>query len=188
LKTLLSFLSQYYTDDLLETYLIPMAESRHEVSLRLMDFLPKNYAPHFNLQIAQVHGMPINVYDDYMRMLARYKKTNFDAFRRCPDKPLFYSWQGQEHHTTLGQLHFLWWARQIGLFHYAVQHHKQLCEVMSQTYKKHNQAKQALRQANAGHPVKRQPLLKTSQTKSHSLVSHQASVIVNAAAELAGTQ
>jgi hypothetical protein len=92
-----------------------------EVSLRALDWLVINYAKKFRITytVTPVNKKTIvfDVFNEYKMCLMRYKRINFDPFRR--GKRVFFSVDNKWYETTVGQLNFLHWASVYGVLDYA---------------------------------------------------------------------
>ena len=125
-------------------------DGKHELSLRMIDWLVTRYAKCNNI-IYWVNGtdndiyynLPdnynnekyrkITLYLDYRAQLKSFKKFNFDAFRRH-DRIIFNinsSIDKNEIETTIGQLNFFKWAFNNKIINYAIDNQKKIYENMS---------------------------------------------------------
>ena len=85
----LSDIASYYTDEIIESILIPIiskSETGGRLSLRALDWLVTNYAKKKPVvyKIAPPHHpiIPVNIHNDYKSWLNNHKRRNFDMFRR----------------------------------------------------------------------------------------------------------
>jgi hypothetical protein len=136
-------------------------EGKHELSLRMIDWLVTRYAKNNNIiyWINDVddkiyHNLPdnyssekykkITLYLDYRAQLKSFKKFNFDAFRRH-ERITFNITEKEEIETTVGQLNFFKWAFNNKIITYAIENQKKIYENMSKfSYKKQNSIKNSL--------------------------------------------
>jgi hypothetical protein len=118
-------------------------DGKHELSLRMIDWLVTRYAKCNNIiyWINEIddnvyYNLPdnyniekyrkITLYLDYRAQLKSFKKFNFDAFRRH-ERILF----NDEIETTIGQLNFFKWAFNNKIINYAIDNQKKIYENMS---------------------------------------------------------
>ena len=126
-------LVQYFTDEKIESIVVPILSqrgicsdetvSKSRISLRLLDWLVTNYAKNKNIHY-QVNGDMINVFSAYKRFLRCYKRSLFDPFRR--KTVLLFTWKNQIFHTTVGQLNFLKFCDKYGVLTYAAKYHLEI--------------------------------------------------------------
>lgn len=145
-ELLLSSLYVFYNNhphykDILKTII----DGKHELSLRMIDWLVTRYAKCHNI-IFWVNDVDNNIYYnlpdnyndnnekyrkitlylDYRAQLKSFKKFNFDAFRR--HERIFFN---DEIETTIGQLNFFKWAFNNKIINYAIDNQKKIYENMS---------------------------------------------------------
>ena len=120
----LSDIASYYTDEIIESILIPIiskSETGGRLSLRALDWLVTNYAKKKPVvyKIAPPHHpiIPVNIHNDYKSWLNNHKRRNFDMFRRR--KRIYFEFRDQTFETTVGQLNFFFWAARYGIIDYA---------------------------------------------------------------------
>ncbi len=154
-ELLLSSLSNFYNKNEEFKYILKdIIEGKHNLSLRMIDWLVTIYAKNNNIiywisldNNIIYYDLPdeninkfkkINLYLDYRAQLKSFKKINFDSFRRHdritfiiePIKKLSIE-------TTLGQLNFFKWAFSNRIINYALENQKIIYENMSKNnYKK----------------------------------------------------
>jgi len=154
-ELLLSSLSNFYLKNTEYKYILKnIIDGKHELSLRMIDWLVTIYAKNNNIIFwisldnnKIYYDLPeeninkykkINLYLDYRAQLKSFKKINFDSFRRHdritfiiePDKHLAIE-------TTVGQLNFFKWAFSNRIIVYALENQKIIYENMSKNiYKK----------------------------------------------------
>ena len=153
-ELLLSSLSSFYekNDEYLQI-LKTIIEGKHQLSLRMIDWLVTIYAKNNNmiywicLNDNKIYpDIPdndfsnnfkkINLYLDYRSQLKSFKKINFDSFRRH-DRISYISNKGTSIETTIGQLNFFKWAFSNKIINYALQNQQGIYDNMSKnTYKK----------------------------------------------------
>ena len=101
----------------------------HCISLRLLDWLVTSYARRHNT-LLQTDKSVVHLHSAYKRFLAQYSKRLFDAFKRRrrvyihADGTIDANDDGHEYYmvSTIGQLCFFVWARDIGVLEYAEKH------------------------------------------------------------------
>jgi len=159
---LLSSINCFYKgNDKYKLILKDIIEGKHELSLRMIDWLVTRYAKNNNIiyWISDVddkiyHNLPdnyssekfkkITLYLDYRAQLKSFKKFNFDAFRRH-ERINFNITETEEIETTVGQLNFFKWAFNNKIITYAIENQKKIYENMSKfSYKKQNSIKNSL--------------------------------------------
>jgi hypothetical protein len=155
-ELLLSSLYNFYSKNPEYKYILKdIIDGKHELSLRMIDWLVTIYAKNNNiiywisLDTNNIYNhLPdeninkfkkINLYLDYRAQLKSFKKINFDSFRRHdrisfiiePEKQLSIE-------TTLGQLNFFKWAFSNRIINYALENQKIIYENMSKNIYKKN--------------------------------------------------
>ena len=120
----LHVLSAFYTQERIDTLLVPIITQQDELSLRVLDWLVTNYAKKHNVvyEHEQQPGkrLLINVYFEYKAWLRNYRRKNFDPFRRR--ERITFATDGREEETTVGQLNFVYWAHTYGVLAYTRAH------------------------------------------------------------------
>lgn len=122
----LVMLHKWFTEERIETILMPLIEEKFTVSLRLLEWLVTNYSKKHNIVIWNKRKRTVfNINADYKNMLDHWNRDLFDPFRRHPrDCPqtVFFDYQGTLQQTTVGQLNFLYWASVNGIIRYALKY------------------------------------------------------------------
>jgi hypothetical protein len=154
-ELLLSSLSNFYSkNDEFKYTLKDIIDGKHDLSLRMIDWLVTIYAKNNNiiywisLDTNKIYyDLPegnvnkykkINLYLDYRAQLKSFKKINFDSFRRH-DRITFIIESNKQLaiETTIGQLNFFKWAFSNRIITYALENQKIIYENMSKNvYKK----------------------------------------------------
>ncbi len=161
-ELLLSSINYFYnTNNEYKLILKEIIEGKHELSLRMIDWLVTRYAKNNNiifwindLDNKIYYNLPdnystdkfkkITLYLDYRAQLKSFKKFNFDAFRRH-ERITFNIDENEEIETTIGQLNFFKWAFNNKIIIYAIENQKKIYENMSKfSYKKQNSIKNSL--------------------------------------------
>jgi hypothetical protein len=148
--SILSQCSQYYTDELIESLLIPLITQKHKVSLRSLDWLATNFSKKnylvymkFDRQMKTVTQF-VNIYNNYDDRLHRNNRKKFDPFRRRTR--VYFQYNEDWYETTVGQLWFLKWIIFSGILEYAEAHIEEINQDMSITNEKN---KEEIEQAKA---------------------------------------
>jgi len=157
-ELLLSSLNSFYNNNnIYKLTLKTIIDGKHELSLRMIDWLVTRYAKTNNIiyWINETtnniyYNLPdnynnekykkITLYLDYRAQLKSFKKFNFDAFRRH-DRISFKINNNDDEdkyiETTIGQLNFFKWAFNTKIITYAIENQKKIYENMSKfSYKK----------------------------------------------------
>ena len=162
-ELLLSSLISFYSNNNHKSTLKIIIDGKHELSLRMIDWLVTRYAKNNNIiywindsDDKIYYNLPdnysnekyrkINLYLDYRAQLKSFKKFNFDAFRRHERITFFIGDNDNTNdntndnkyiETTIGQLNFFKWAFNNKIIIYALQNQKNIYENMSKfSYKK----------------------------------------------------
>ena len=160
---LLNSLNSFYSNnDDYKLILKKIINGKHELSLRMIDWLVTRFAKSNNIiywindnynddkiyyylpdndeNIKNDKFKKITLYLDYRAQLKSFKKFNFDAFRR--HKRIFFKINDKTDEyieTTIGQLNFFKWAFNNKIINYAIENQQIIYENMSKfSYKKQN--------------------------------------------------
>lgn len=119
--------------DWIRNVLLPFTdttESRHEPSLRLLDWFVTNYSKSKGTTLGGVL-----VHSEYVNVRRAYQCRHFDPFRR--NLKVTFVVDGQPHYSTVGQINFLLWADHAGVLAYVrtnrVAIDKDMCETCRET-------------------------------------------------------
>ena len=119
--------------------MLPIINSKSNISLRIIDWFVTNYAKKnniiYNLQYIKkedVCKIRFVVYLNYKAQLKAYSKKQFDPFCRR-DRISFYYAQDTEIITTVGQLNFFRWAIEHKVLSYITDHLKEIEEDMNKS-------------------------------------------------------
>jgi hypothetical protein len=155
-ELLLSSLNSFYNNnDEYKEILKIIIDGKHELSLRMIDWLVTRFAKTNNI-IYWINDVDNKIYEclpenysndkyrkitlylDYRAQLKSFKKFNFDAFRRHDRISFRLNEKTDEYiETTIGQLNFFKWAFNNKIITYAIENQKQIYENMSKfSYKK----------------------------------------------------
>lgn len=159
-----------FTDDVIRDKLLPMiapfnSPKSSRVSLRTLDWLVTNFAKKntvvFSVQPPGSQAMRFNVYNEYKSWLRRYRRLNFDPFRRYVR--VYFVFDGRIYSTTTGQLNFMNWAFHHNLVNYAHEHLSEIERDMTSTMKLNTQDKEEFKRK--GVKRKRKPLSEAPVTR-----------------------
>lgn len=181
-ELLLNSLTVFYSNnEEYKTTLKKIINGKHELSLRMIDWLVTRFAKSNNIiywindnDDKIYHYLPendelirndkfkkINLYLDYRAQLKSFKKFNFDAFRR--HKRIFFKINDKTDEfieTTIGQLNFFKWAFNNKIINYAIENQKIIYENMSKfSYKK--QIKNSCSSNNKNSLIPKQDIINT---------------------------
>lgn len=125
-QTVMKDMAGFYEDDTRLQQLCLLINQKEKISLRTLDWLVTSYARHKDVCINSERS----VYELYKLALGRFRRRNFDPFRRARrrlgDAQLTYdvTFQTDEgvQRTTVGQLNFVSWTIRTGLYDYALTH------------------------------------------------------------------
>jgi len=148
-ELLLSSLTSYYSkNEDNKIILKDIIESKHQLSLRMIDYLVTDYAKYNNIiywtsidndniyyNLPEGNALKykkITLYLDYRAQLKSFKKINFDAFRRH-DRITFIidPIKQVSIETTIGQLNFFKWAFSNKIIKFAIENQKSIYDSMS---------------------------------------------------------
>jgi len=141
---LLSINSFYNLNEKYKLILKDIIDGKHELSLRMIDWLVTRYAKNNNIIFwindsdNIYYNLPdnyetekfkkITLYLDYRAQLKSFKKFNFDAFRRH-ERITFNIDKDEEIETTIGQLNFFKWAFNNKIIIYAIENQKKYMKI-----------------------------------------------------------
>ena len=148
-------LASYFDDNTIRSALLPMIRRTSIVSLRILDWLVTNFAKKYNVVCLTDKGELFNVHNAYKVALSVYRRQHFDPFRRS--RRIVFEIDGGRHETTIGQCHFLYWAKVNGVFAYAQQHLASIEADMNDVAARQRQKKRDRRRSGALRE-KRKPL------------------------------
>ena len=124
-ESVMADMAVFYSDEGMINRLCSLINQNDTVSLRLLDWLVTSYARHKDFYIRPEQS----VYESYKLALGRFRRRNFDPFRRSRRRQvggteLTYNVTFETAHgtqrTTVGQLNFVCWTLRTGLYDYAV--------------------------------------------------------------------
>lgn len=120
----LTRICHYFTEERLNTVLLPIIRKDQGLSLRALDWLVTNFSKKhpivYTVTPDDCPPIVVNVYRSYKSWLWNHKRKNFDPFRR--GQRIFFSLDGTTYESTVGQLNFFYWASRYGVLDYARGH------------------------------------------------------------------
>lgn len=123
LESLQSFFTQCYkTDNKNLTTMLNIINSKHRISLRLLDWFITNYCKKNKIMFSKSDGSNFYIYNNYKCQLKAFSKKFFDPFcRRYKIKFIINSDNNIEISTTIGQLNFFRWIIKSDIISYIMQ-------------------------------------------------------------------
>lgn len=132
-RVLLEEIAPYFTDaklrDTLLRFLTPEEGGDGTVSKRDMDWLVTNYAKKHQV-LYRWRTRPdwpertVHLHNTYKAWLRQYRRYLFDIF--CRGQRVYTTLDGKVYETTVGQLHFLYWADMHGVIAYLLEHYNEV--------------------------------------------------------------
>ena len=123
LESLQIFFTQCYESD--NTSLTPMLDiinSKHRISLRLLDWFITNYCKKKKIMFSKPDGSNFYIYNNYKCQLKAFSKKFFDPFcRSYRIKFIINSNSNIEISTTIGQLNFFRWIIKSDIISYIME-------------------------------------------------------------------
>jgi hypothetical protein len=116
LKALLPF----FTNERMESIVIPIISVNSRISLRALDWFVINYSKKHKIALVGEKAHVFNVYNDYRAWLRYWRRDLFDAFRRGPR--VYFEHGHYKYSTTPAQLNFLYWCEKTGGLSYCDRH------------------------------------------------------------------
>lgn len=113
-KSLLQELVPFYTQEVINNYLVQRLIRKENVSFRAINYIVTKFASRINVCIINQHGNVTSLHADYKRKLDQLHRRNFDCFKRR--QRIYFQAFENWYSTTVGQLHFMRWAYEIKLF------------------------------------------------------------------------
>jgi len=170
-RTRLRMIQKEFTDKVIKEKLLPMISRTGKekgedkklsecgrVSLRALDWLVTNYSKKtqcaYSVKPPGLVKMRFNVFKQYKAWLTRYKRVNFDPFRR--HIRVYFTFENQIYSSTVGQLNFMDFAFKNGVLEYAQSNLIRIQNDMEETMKRN--AKERNECKSRGIKRKRKPL------------------------------
>ena len=128
-KIVLRELIRFYDEDKLEK-IKPLINQEHDISLRLIDWTPTNYAKKKCIKYQLPNGDIIDVWESYKNYMSSYRRNIlFDLFRRGKCLKVIYG-IGEKHYiiSSVKQLNSFRWVLEIHLLDYIKKHKKKIEE------------------------------------------------------------
>jgi len=132
-QLVLEQIHHFFTDDILHNTLLQFLEKEkggyNVVSKRDMDWLVTNYSKKYNVQYEwQIkQGWPkdlVCLHESYHTYLRQYRRGMFDIF--CRGQRVYFNLDDKIYDTTVGQLHFLKWAKEYGVIDFLIQNYEKI--------------------------------------------------------------
>lgn len=120
---LLKELAEFFTDDLLRDYLLPLLSPAEggtgEMSRRVMDWFVVNYTKKwpvmYRWEVRPGWSEEVNVCRNYELHMKKYGKHSLDVFCRNKQR-VYFQLDGRVLQSVVAQLNFVRWAIQYGVF------------------------------------------------------------------------
>lgn len=138
-QSILSTVNDFFTDEMLESFVVPITSQQSQVSLRALDWLVTNFSKKHNIALVGKRDV-LNIFQAYKNALSHFRRRNFDPFRRR--HRISFELHGERHATTVGQLNFLHFVFQSRIYEYAVAHIDEITNDMNETARWCKQAKE----------------------------------------------
>jgi hypothetical protein len=122
----MKLVSVFYAHTQFLDTLVALIKQVDQISLRLLDWLVTSFARDKNLLTSP--SSESCIYEKYKRVLSKYKRRNFDPFRRAKRRvkgtsvayDVTFVHNDQKLRTTVGQLNFVKWCIESGVYSFAV--------------------------------------------------------------------
>lgn len=137
-QSLLNSLIRFYEKKQNYDILIDTINSKHGISLRMIDWLVTNYSKYNKISYV-VNGNEFIIHQSYKNMLKAYSKRLFDPFRRHERINLHFNKTQIE--TTVAQLTFFKWAIENNILEYATKNKEDIKSHMDKYTQKLRQKK-----------------------------------------------
>ena len=160
-KTIMARISPTLTQNIIDSYLVPLITQESDISLRALDWLVTNYSKKYNIVCTTKSGTLFNIYHGYKVALSHFRRKNFDPFRRRQRIRLILN--GKHYDTTVGQCNFIHWAYQSGVLQYAKENSDAIEKDMNLAA--YNNKIERKNQLEKGIPHRRRELSKAPITK-----------------------
>jgi hypothetical protein len=170
-KQRLREVSGFFSDDVVERLLLPVARHEFAISLRLLDYCMTNWAKKTRVMIAPRGKPPLNLFSLYKDWLRFYRRRGFDPF--CRRERIFFSvsHDGEDEllETTVAQLNFLYWADLYGILEYVSTHKQEIegdmMKTLGESKKRRLTAQRRPSEADASQKRKRTELSRAPSAK-----------------------
>ena len=152
-RRIMQQMQHFYNDGELQI-LCSLIDQSGPVSLRTLDWLVTSFSK--CKEIFATDDREYNIHDHYKLYLSKYKRRNFDPFRRSRRRvngkhvnyDIEFAFAGNTFMTTVGQLNFVAWCIKHGTYSIAVQNKTQIEKAMGAANKRKRQSKPAVSQAS----------------------------------------
>lgn len=119
------------TDDMIYK-IIDIINRKSKISLRLIEWFVSKYTQNHIIEIYDINGLPMNIYNSYHIKTKIYEKKYFDLFRRV--NVIQYKFKNKDDmiiDTTISQLNFFKWLIENNIYYYIEDNIDELIEIMS---------------------------------------------------------
>lgn len=119
------------TDDMIYK-IIDIINRKSKISLRLIEWFVSKYTQNHIIEIYDINGLPMNIYNSYHIKTKIYEKKYFDLFRRV--NVIQYKFKNKDDmiiDTTISQLNFFKWLIENNIYYYIENNIDELIETMS---------------------------------------------------------
>lgn len=119
------------TDDMIYK-IIDIINRKSKISLRLIEWFVSKYTQNHIIEIYDINGLPMNIYNSYHIKTKIYEKKYFDLFRRV--NVIQYKFKNKDDmiiDTTISQLNFFKWLIENNIYYYIENNIDELIEIMS---------------------------------------------------------
>lgn len=155
---LLRSIERFFDDEKIETFVRPLITQNGTISLRTLDWLCTNLSKSRNLICVDKYGRKHSIYSLYKLALSTWRRRLFDPFRR--KLRIVIEHPNGDIESTVGQLNYLKWVFETGIYQYALEHaamiEKNMTEVTTKSRKRKRDA------ASNGQTIRRNELTKTT--------------------------
>lgn len=135
-EDIMNLVSTFYDQSQQLDTLVALIKQVDQISLRLLDWLVTSFARDKNLLTSP--SSESCIYEKYKRVLSKYKRRNFDPFRRAKRRvegvsvayDVTFVYNGAQLRTTVGQLNFVKWCVESEVYHFAVTHKVEIEDTM----------------------------------------------------------
>lgn len=112
--------------------IIDIINRKSKISLRLIEWFVSKYTQNHIIEIYDINGLPMNIYNSYHIKTKIYEKKYFDLFRRV--NVIQYKFKNKDDmiiDTTISQLNFFKWLIENNIYYYIENNIDELIEIMS---------------------------------------------------------
>jgi len=156
----LLLIEKYYTAEKIDEIIYPLLNKKFDISARTLEFTCVNYAKNKNVMypwIINDEKIIIHLGNLYDRWLDHWNRPNFDFFKRYTR--VYFKHKGEILKSTVGQLHFLYWADIHGVICYIKNNLQEITKEMREVHRENRKEKRAYKLS--GQKRKRKRLVNT---------------------------